>query len=128
MGYNRGIGNRGGGASHAGGGGGTHLLDAFPRLWNLETFNQKLCYRKIFDRRAILALFTDEYATRDYVAQPLGAAILPRIFHTTDDPATVPFDTLREQFVLKPTHGRGWMRMRATSVRSNPRHSSICRE
>jgi hypothetical protein len=82
---------------------------ALPRIFNPQTFTEKICYRKIFDRRDALALFTDKYAVRDYVARRLCPAILPRLFHVTEDPASIPFDSLPEKFVVKPTHGCGWV-------------------
>jgi teichuronopeptide biosynthesis TupA-like protein len=82
-----------------------------PKIFFPKTFNEKICHRKIFDRRDILALFTDKYAVRDYVAQILGPGILPRLFHVTRDPASIPFDALPEKFVVKPTHGCGWVHL-----------------
>lgn len=82
---------------------------ALPRLYNPQTFNEKLCYRKIFDRREILTVFADKYAARDFVAGKLGPEILPKLLHVTQDPRDIPFDALPDRFVVKPTHGSGWV-------------------
>jgi hypothetical protein len=85
---------------------------AFPRLLNPQTFNEKLCYRKIFDRRKILTQLSDKYAARQYVAQKLGAGILPKLFCVTENPADIPsLASLPKAFVVKPTHGSGWVRL-----------------
>jgi hypothetical protein len=84
---------------------------AFPRLFNPQTFNEKLCYRKIFDRRPILTRFADKHAARDYVAQRLGPEILPKLYHVTQNPRDIPFDALPSKFVVKPTHGSGWVHL-----------------
>src|SRR3954468_19381565 len=85
---------------------------AFPRLLNPQTFNEKLCHRKIFDRRKILTQLSDKYAARQYVAQKLGARILPKLFYVTENPADIPsFASLPNAFVVKPTHGSGWVHL-----------------
>jgi hypothetical protein len=84
---------------------------AFPNLLDPQTFNEKLCYRKIFDRREILTTLADKYAARDYVAQRLGSAILPKLYQVTRNAADIPFDALPNKFVVKPTHGSGWVRL-----------------
>ena len=91
----------------------THYLHhgAWPRIFNPKTFNEKICYRKIFDHRAIWKQFADKYAVRDYVEQRVGPGILPRLFHVTQNPANIPFDALPNKFVVKPTHGCSWVRL-----------------
>jgi len=85
---------------------------ALPRLLNPQTFNEKLCHRKIFDRRKILTQLSDKYAVRQYVAQKLGPGILPKLFYVTENPADIPsFASLPKAFVVKPTHGSGWVRL-----------------
>ena len=83
----------------------------FPRLLNPQSFSEKVLYRKLFDRRGILTQFADKYAVRAYVAQTLGPEILPALYHVTKNPADIPFDALPERFVVKPTHGSGWVRL-----------------
>jgi hypothetical protein len=84
---------------------------AFPSLFDPQTFNEKICHRKIFDRRDILTQLADKYAAREYVARKLGAEILPKLYHVTEDSADIPFDALPNEFVVKPTHGSGWVRL-----------------
>jgi hypothetical protein len=85
---------------------------AFPRLLNPQTFNEKLCHRKIFDRRTILTQLSDKYAAREYVAQKLGPAVLPKLLYVTEDAADFPsLASLPNAFVVKPTHGSGWIRL-----------------
>lgn len=83
----------------------------YPRILRPRTFNEKILRRKVFDRRPILTTFADKYAVRDYVAQRVGPQILPAVYWLTTDPATIPFNTLPQRFVVKPTHGSGWVRV-----------------
>jgi hypothetical protein len=46
---------------------------------------------------------------RSYVEARLGPQMLPKLYHLTDQPGTIPFDNLPDKFVVKPTHGSGWV-------------------
>ncbi len=83
----------------------------FPRLLRPKTFNEKILRRKVFERRPIFTTFADKYAVRDYVARRVGAQILPELHWLTEDPGNIPFDALPRSFVVKPTHGSGWVRV-----------------
>ncbi len=84
---------------------------AFPNLLFPRTFNEKVIYRSLFDRRPILRQFADKFAVRAYVAERLGDAILPRLYWVTEAPEDIPFAQLPNRFVVKPTHGAGWIRI-----------------
>ena len=45
------------------------------------------------------------------MAERLGPEILPRVYCVTSDPAAIPFADLPRRFVVKPTHGSGWVRL-----------------
>ncbi len=82
-----------------------------PNLIWPTTFNEKILHRKLFDRRPLLAMVSDKYAVRAYVAEKVGAHILPELYYITTEPETIPFDSLPDRFVLKPTHGSGWVEL-----------------
>src|SRR5690242_16973986 len=73
---------------------------AYPRWLRPRTFNERILRRKVFDRRPILTQLTDKYAVRDYVAERLGAEILPKLYCVTSEPAAIPFADLPERFVV----------------------------
>jgi hypothetical protein len=83
----------------------------YPRWVRPLTFNERILHRKVFDRRPILTQLTDKYAVRHYVAERLGPEILPELYCVTSNPATIPFAELPQRFVVKPTHGSGWVRI-----------------
>ena len=83
----------------------------YPRLVRPRTFNERILRRKVFDRRPILTQLTDKYAVRHYVAQRLGPEILPAVYSVNIDPTAIPFAALPQRFVVKPTHGSGWVRI-----------------
>lgn len=84
-------------------------LGVFPNVVNPRTFNEKIQYRKLRDRRPLLTLLVDKYSVRDYVAKKYGAQVLPKLLFVTETPSDIPFDTLPDRFVVKPTHGAGWV-------------------
>lgn len=79
----------------------------FPNLISPATFNEKLVYRILFDRRAVLTQIADKAAVRSYVESRLGPQILSKLYYLTTRPDTIPFDQLPDKFVVKPTHGSG---------------------
>jgi hypothetical protein len=81
----------------------------FPRIFRPVTFNEKLLRRNLFDRRAKLTQLADKAAVRSYVEQRLGAEILPQLYCLTSRPDSIPFDELPNRFVVKPSHGSGWV-------------------
>lgn len=79
-----------------------------PNLLHPRTFNEKVLYRMVFDRRPILKTLQDKYAAREYVRERIGERVLARLYWVTKNPADIPFDSLPDRFVVKAAHGSGW--------------------
>ncbi|CAN5719772.1 N/A [soil metagenome] len=80
------------------------------RLWrtrNPRTFNDKVRYKMLRDRRALVVTFADKVAVRDYVAAMIGDRYLPRAYAILDDPVALTDVNLPRAHVVKPTHGSG---------------------
>ena len=80
-------------------------------LKNPRSFNEKLVWRKIYDRNPLFPRVTDKYLVREYVREKLGAqqadeVLIPILFYG-NDPAAIPFDDLPDRFVIKPSHASG---------------------
>lgn len=75
------------------------------------TFNQKLLRKMAMDRRALLRTFADKVAVRDYVADAVGPEVLPRFHAVVSDPAELDPARLPSQFVVKPSHASGMVRI-----------------
>jgi hypothetical protein len=82
---------------------------AYPNIFFPRSFSEKIQYRKLFDRRSILTMLADKLAVRDYVRGRVGDGFLTRLHHVTEDPADIPLAKLPKRFVVKPTHGCGWL-------------------
>jgi hypothetical protein len=83
----------------------------YPNLVRPRTFNEWVTRRKALERRPLLTQFSDKYRVRDYVAQRAGSQLLTQLYWVTRDPGDIPFDSLPHRFVVKPTHGSGWIRL-----------------
>ncbi len=74
---------------------------------NPQTFNEKLNWLKLNDRRPEYTQMVDKYAVRDYISEKLGEEYLIPLLGVWDDPQEVDFDALPNQFVLKWNHDSG---------------------
>ena len=72
-----------------------------------QTFNEKLQWLKLYNRRQEYTVMVDKYRVREVVADRLGEAYLIPLLGVWDDPADIDFDALPEQFVLKCNHNSG---------------------
>lgn len=82
-------------------------LGYWPKIKNPRTFNEKIIHRKLYTNNDLFSTVEDKWRVREYVAENVGTDILPEVYHVTDDPDTIPFDELPEQYVIKPTHMSG---------------------
>lgn len=76
-------------------------------LENPQTFNEKLQWLKLHNRKDIYTTMVDKYEAKKYVADCIGAEyIIPTlgVWENFDD---IDFDCLPNQFVLKCTHDSG---------------------
>ena len=76
-------------------------------LRNPQTFNEKLQWLKLYDRKPIYTAMVDKYEAKKYVANIIGDQyIIPTIgvWNNFDE---IEFDSLPLQFVLKTTHDSG---------------------
>ena len=82
----------------------------FGRELNLEkpkTYNEKLQWLKLNDRKPEYTRMVDKYLVRQYVAEVIGAEYLIPLLGVWDTPDEIDFDQLPDQFVLKCNHNSG---------------------
>ncbi len=79
-------------------------LGYWPHIRSPRSFNEKLVHRKLFTDNERFAIVEDKYRVRDFVAERVGEDVLPELLYVTDDPQTIPFDSLPSKYVIKPTH------------------------
>ena len=72
-----------------------------------QTFNEKLQWLKLYDRKPEYTMMVDKYRVREYIAQKIGAEYLIPLLGVWDSPDEIDFAALPEQFVLKCNHNSG---------------------
>ena len=76
---------------------------------NPKTFNQKLQWLKLYDRKPIYTTMVDKYGAKKYVADIIGEEYIIPTLGVWDKFSDIDFDSLPNQFVLKCTHDSGGM-------------------
>jgi len=83
-------------------------------LKNPRSFNEKINWKKIYDRNPLIPLTADKFRVRDYVKKTLGEkegeeVLIPLLF-VTENPSDISFNDLPGQFVIKANHASGRIR------------------
>lgn len=79
----------------------------YPDLEDPKTYNEKLQWLKLYDRKPEYTKMVDKYEAKQYVADLIGEEyVIPTlgVWNSFDE---IEFDTLPDQFVLKCTHDSG---------------------
>jgi hypothetical protein len=76
-------------------------------LKNPQTFNEKLQWLKLYDRKPEYTTMVDKYAVKKYVADKIGEQYIIPTLGVWDKFEDIDFDKLPNQFVLKCTHDSG---------------------
>lgn len=92
-----------------------HFLQILYRLYfgkklnlkNPKTFNEKLQWIKLHDRKEEYPLYVDKYEVKKYVADKLGDEYVIENYGVWDRVEDIDFDSLPKQFVIKCTHDSG---------------------
>jgi len=76
-------------------------------LDNPQTFNEKLQWLKLHDRKDIYTTMVDKYEVKEYVKNIIGEEYIIPTLGVWDKFSAIDFAKLPEQFVLKCTHDSG---------------------
>ena len=86
----------------------SHSLGYKININNPHTYNEKLQWLKIYDRKPLYTQLVDKYAVREYIAEKIGEEyLIPLVGGPWDSVDEIDFDSLPERFVLKTTHDSG---------------------
>ena len=72
-----------------------------------KTFNEKLQWLKVYDRKPIYTTMVDKFEVKQYVADRIGEEYIIPTLGVWDSVEDIDFDSLPDQFVLKCTHDSG---------------------
>lgn len=76
-------------------------------LKNPATFNEKLQWLKLYDRKDIYTTMVDKYEVKEYVKNIIGEKYIIPTIGVYDNFEEIEFDKLPNQFVIKCTHDSG---------------------
>lgn len=74
---------------------------------NLRTYNEKLQWLKLNDKKDYYTTLVDKYAVREEIKKIIGEDFLIPLLGVWDNANDIEFDKLPNQFVLKCTHNSG---------------------
>jgi hypothetical protein len=72
-----------------------------------KSFNEKLQWLKIHDRKSEYSSLVDKYEVRKFISETIGEEYLIPLLGVYNDYDEIDFETLPNQFVLKPNHTSG---------------------
>lgn len=78
-------------------------------LYNPETFTEKLQWMKIHHKDPLMSICADKYGVREYVKGKGLECILNPLIAIYDSVDEIDYSVLPDKFVLKGTHGSGWI-------------------
>ncbi len=76
-------------------------------LDNPQTYNEKLQWLKLYDRKPIYTTMVDKYEAKKYVANIIGDEYIIPTLGVWDRAQDIDYDALPNKFVLKSTHDSG---------------------
>jgi hypothetical protein len=80
----------------------------YPNFKDPKSFNEKILWKKIYDRNPLLPIIADKYRVREYLKDVLGQKkaqeIIIPFLYVTDNPENIPFDSLSGEYIIKPNH------------------------
>jgi len=82
-------------------------MDRKLNLKNPQTYNEKLQWLKLYDRKPEYTTVVDKYDVKAYVAERIGWEHIIPTLGVWDTVEEIDFDALPDQFVLKCTHDSG---------------------
>ncbi len=72
-----------------------------------KTYNEKLQWIKLYDRKPEYTLLVDKYEVRKFVVKTIGEEYLIPLLGVYGSYDEIEFDSLPNQFILKPNHTSG---------------------
>ena len=74
---------------------------------NPKTFNEKLQWLKLYDRKDIYTKMVDKYEAKKFVKKIIGEDYIVETLGIYDKFEDIDFEKLPSKFVIKPTHASG---------------------
>lgn len=83
------------------------ILGVWPDLTNPKTFNEKMQWLKLHDRKPEFTMMADKYLVKDYISKILGKQYVIPTYGVWNRVADIDYENLPDRFVIKCTHDSG---------------------
>ena len=90
-----------------------------------KTFNEKLQWLKLHDRKPKYTRMVDKYEAKRYVAERIGEEYIIPTLGVWDSFDDIDFDRLPDQFVLKCTHDSGGLVICRDKMKSDQESGAV---
>ena len=81
-----------------------HRVGYSLNLDNPQTYNEKMCWLKVYDHNSLYTLLADKYEVKRFVADTIGEEYIVKCYGVWDSPEKIDYDILPNSFVIKGTH------------------------
>lgn len=78
-------------------------------LKNPSTFNEKIQYLKLYNRKQVYTIMADKYLCKEYVGNLIGSKYVVPLVAVFNSTSEINIEELPSKFVIKTTHGCGGM-------------------
>ncbi|WP_163468929.1 ATP-grasp fold amidoligase family protein [Fusobacterium sp. IOR10] len=84
-----------------------------------KTFNEKIQFRKLYDKNPLYSICADKYRVREYIKNKIGEEYLIPLLLVTDKLKEEQWDKLPNQFVAKANHNSGPVQIVKDKLKAN---------
>lgn len=84
-----------------------HYLHYTPNLSHPQTFQEKLQWLKLYDRKDIYSTMVDKYEAKAFIQKKVGAEYIIPTIGIYNNAKEINYSLLPDQFVMKTTHDSG---------------------
>lgn len=74
-----------------------------------KNYNEKIHWMNLFGNIEQYSSLADKFAVRDFVSERIGKKYLKKLYQVCESADSIDFDQLPNKFVLKGTHGSGYI-------------------
>lgn len=82
-------------------------IGKMPHFDNPKTFQEKVQWLKLYDRKPIYTKMVDKYEAKDFISKKVGAKYLIPTIALYDSVSDINYSALPDSFVIKTTHDSG---------------------
>ena len=76
-----------------------HRVGYSLNLDNPQTYNEKMCWLKVYDHNDLYTLLADKYEVKRFVADTIGEEYVVKSYGVWDSPEKIDYDILPNSFV-----------------------------